>query len=501
MLAGCPAEDVEESTPAVRPGALWGTPPAAGLGLLPSLASRPEGVLDLFLTGGVNPWDSFYVVPEHGDPAAGGPHAGTGWWSFQEPGRGPSVREMFDRCGGAGRDLLQPFGVDSAGRTVHLGPWVLALRDRPDLLSRMRIVVTRHTQAPHGNAIPLVLCGHRFGSPRMAGTTTHVQRFFQERDFRTAPHAYVLYPGLPDLVGFNADVGTAIGRHRGYARPLELNLRLMRRLADQLGRTALPSTLERYDRAVNHYAWTYGRRLIAPGRDGGVRAPSLDDYLFARSSMATAPELADLFGPELARGPVGEACDVSHEPDDTEHGLDVATSLLLDPTRPARWVTSIDGGLRSVAGGLAYDTHVGHVEDGGRNLTHAMRRLAAHIREPGDDDPTKLDLDRHLVLITTEFGRTPYLESGDGLDHWPEGFVQILLGGPVGPDQAGVVGAIGEDGVATDWVSPAELRAALLLVQGIWPFNREAFDIGDVRGARDAVEAAAMLRERVWGIS
>ncbi len=480
------------------PAAPWGTPPEGGADVLPAEALRPRGVLELFLPGGMNAWDTFYVIPEFGDPAAGGEFAGTMWHSFQRSEGGISVPEQFERCGGAGRDLLQAFGPDSAGRTVHLGPFVLALRDRPDLLARMRILVTRHGQAPHQTAIPLALCGHRFGSPRLTGTATHVQRFHQERDPRAAPHAYVLYPGLYDLGQFNADVGTAIGRHRGIARPLELNLRFMDRITTQLARTTPTGDLADLDRAVRHYAATYTARLTPPDRDR-VLARVMDDYAFAREAMGTAPRLTGLFDESLQVGPPGEACGHENSPDDTEHGLAVAVSLLTRATTPARWVTSIDGGLDVAEAGLSYDTHAFHVRDGGRNVTHAMRRLAAHVNEPGEGDPAKLDLDRHMVLISTEFGRTPFREGPDGLDHWPDGFVQVVLGGPVGPDQAGVVGAIGEDGVATDWITPAELRAALLHAQGIWPFSPEAFAVGDLRDVTTERDAAVRLRERVWG--
>ncbi len=502
LLSGCPSEG-EAVGPVATGGAgpePWGAAPAGALeGLLPA-AARPEGVLELFLTGGVNPWDSFYVVPEFGDPAAGGPRAGSMWWTYQEPyGEEPTVPEMFAACGGGAQELLQPFAADSAGRTVHLGPFVLALRERPDLLARMRVVVMRHSQAPHETAIPLSLCGHRFGSPRMASTGTHVQRFHQERSPRVPPHAYVLYPGLFDLDAFSADVGTALGLHPGVARPLELSLRFMDRLATQLGRTQVPGDLARYDRAVDHYTAIQRRRLTTPGRDGTVRAPAFEDFEFARRSMAGSPELTDLFPEALLGTRPGEACGYDNDLDDTEHGLAVATRLLTHPTTPARWVTSIDGGLEGASGGLAYDTHNRHVAEGGRNLTHAMRRLVRRINEPGEGDPDKLDLDRHLVVVSTEFGRTPYKEGEDGLDHWPGGYVQVLLGGPIGPDQAGVVGAIGEDGVATDWVTPAEFRAGMLQAQGIWPFSPEAFAVGELRGGETGLDAAMALRERLWG--
>ena len=499
VLPGCPSS-TEEPTPApLPPGALWGAAPTGASQGLIAPEHRPEGVLEFFLTGGINPWDTFYVVPEFGDPAAGGPRANTMWWTFQESEREPTISEMFELCGGAGRDMLQPFAADSAGRTVNLGPFVLALRDRPDLLARMRIVVMRHDQAAHEIGIPLSLCGHPFGSPRLTATAAPVPRFHHERSPRPSPHSFVLYSGLRDLDAFGADIATALGRHPGIARPLELNLRFIERLTGQLGRPGVRADPAAFDRAVNHYAAIYNQRLSTPGRTGRMRTPPLDDFEFARRAMESAPDLVDLLPEALLAGRSGEACGDSSDVDDTEHGLSLATALLTRPTAPARWVTSIDGGLKAVGGGLAYDTHISHVREGGRNVTHAMRRLAAKINEPGEGDPDKLDLDRHLVVISTEFGRTPYREGEDGLDHWPGGYIQVLLGGPVGPDQAGVVGSIGEDGWATDWISPADFRAGMLQALGIWPFSNEAFALGELRVGGSELDAAVALREKLWG--
>ena len=129
------------------------------------------------------------------------------------------------------------------------------------------------------------------------------------------------------------------------------------------------------------------------------------------------------------------------------------------------------------------------------------RQLVSIINEPGESDPAKLDLDQHMVLLTTEMGRTPTIQpySDGGLNHWPYGFIVALIGGPIRQGQSGIVGSIGEDAMASEYVTPAELRAALLLAQGIYPFSREAFDPSDVRGEYDAIEATRFLMSHVLG--
>ena len=131
-------------------------------------------------------------------------------------------------------------------------------------------------------------------------------------------------------------------------------------------------------------------------------------------------------------------------------------------------------------------------------LVHMSRELAARINEPGEDDPRKLDLDRHLVLLTTEYGRSPLPIAG-GLDHWPYGYVVIAIGGPVTEDRSGIIGAIDSDAYATSWFTPGDLRAALLLAQGIWPFSDRSFAVGDISAGTSELDCAMFLREELWG--
>jgi len=42
-------------------------------------------------------------------------------------------------------------------------------------------------------------------------------------------------------------------------------------------------------------------------------------------------------------------------------------------------------------------------------------------------------LDSTLVLVTSEFGRTPRINSGGGRDHWPRVFSVVMAGGGIKP--------------------------------------------------------------------
>ncbi len=160
----------------------------------------------------------------------------------------------------------------------------------------------------------------------------------------------------------------------------------------------------------------------------------------------------------------------------------------------------VDTGLVEADGGGGYDTHFDHPFPQARNTRYMLEQVASQINEPDENDPNKVHLDDTMVVVSTEFGRTPFRqEGGDGTNHHPYGYVNLIIGGPIGPGQAGVVGGIGNDGRATDWVTPSELRAALLAACGIYPFTHESFAVGDVRDVPSEREALAWLQEYVLG--
>src|SRR5690606_27307438 len=100
----------------------------------------------------------------------------------------------------------------------------------------------------------------------------------------------------------------------------------------------------------------------------------------------------------------------------------------------------------------------------------------------------KLDLDDTLIILNTEFGRTPWRQGQTGRNHHPYGYVTAFIGGPT---RKGIAGAIGEDGrAAGEIVTPAQNRIAALLALGIWPFAHGGFAVSDVAGATGELDAA-----------
>lgn len=466
--------------------AQWGQWPQHLEGLRLPAERRASRVLELFFYGGLCPWDTFYCVPGWGASAGQYLHA------FD-------VMSRFSLCGGSGA-VSRLFGEDARGQSVHLGPWAHPLWSRPDLLARMRVVVTRHDQLPHETAIPLALTGSRLGSPQLAGTGSAMQRHFGEAEPRAAPYAYVLHPG-GEFVGENLGAGTATGLHPVAARPWDLAIDQGTALAQQLQRPATEGHRDEHDALVAAMSARYEARLVGAGSGQRMPSPGFDAWQAAAHAQRQAPQLASLLGPSLFGLPLAEQCDVSM-PSVPATSARAAARLLSGPDA-ARYALWIDGGLSPSQDG-GHDTHKNHLDQASLNYVHALRTLAQQINAPGEDDPQKLDLDDTLIVITTEFGRAPgRQDERGGLNHWPHGYVSVLLGGPVDVDGAGVFGAIDEgSGTATQFVTPADLRAAILDATGVYPFDAGGFGLGDLSGEADTDAAAlARLRADVLGVT
>jgi hypothetical protein len=78
-------------------------------------------------------------------------------------------------------------------------------------------------------------------------------------------------------------------------------------------------------------------------------------------------------------------------------------------------------------------------------------------------------LESTLVVISTEFGRTPRINNLAGRDHWPGAFSICMAGGGIKTGQ--IVGATDKQGAAvTDRpITPADMAATILTVLGIDP--------------------------------
>jgi hypothetical protein len=461
-----------------RAHAAWGDAPSAHASSMLPAELQVRRVLELTFYGGLNAFDTFHCVP------AWGAADGTYLHAFDVAGR-------VATCGGP-PELTRPF-VDGPDELIHLGPWTWPLWSRPDLLARARVVVMRHDQLPHETAIPLTLTGRRVGRPELAGAGAAVQRHFGEREdtARVVPHAAVLQPGDIERVD-NFRAALAVGLHPAGARPLEVDTAAFHDLDALLRR---PATSDR--RAV-HDAFLAESRARLAARLGPRAPPAWTDFVAAEAARERSDALADLLPSTLFGLAETTVCDLTRISKPALSAR-VAAHLLTHPETPLRYVQWIDAALKQTRDG-GHDSHRDHLVAASTNYPHTLACLADTINAPGEHDPGKLDLDDTLVVISTEFGRSPAIQPDlDGLNHWPHAYVAVLLGGPV--RAPAVVGRIDPAaGAAVDYTAPAELRAAVSLALGIYPFDRGGLDPADIRGASDPGAALRDLQSRVLGV-
>jgi len=156
-----------------------------------------------------------------------------------------------------------------------------------------------------------------------------------------------------------------------------------------------------------------------------------------------------------------EAFDISREPDEVraEYGMTSVGQCCLLARR------MVEAGCRfvSIENGH-WDTH--------RKNTWSLRELLCPSFDQAlpallSDLENRGLLDSTLVVVTTEFGRTPRINQLAGRDHWPNAFSVLMAGGGVKAGQ--VIGATDKQAgaVADRPITPQDLCATILHVLGI----------------------------------
>ena len=470
----------------------FGKFPAGSEGVQLPANARSKKVLEVFLYGGISQWETLYFVRDYGKPTD--PlYPNTQYYAFAAENQAAMAS-----CGAV--DQARPFSVDKNGAMVELGPFAAKLWDRADITARMRIVVQKHNLAPHEAAVPQALTGRPIGQQNAAGLGAHVQRARIDQDAmsgRASPYAYVLATG-----GFSSDnvaAAASSGIHPGAARPLLIKTDNAAGFTRLLERSTVGASRANTDALVGAYVDQYNARLTWPNR-GRVRSARNDDLVAAYQTTKNVDGIRGVVTENLFATRSGDSCGTTRSPDIPIMGLNAARHLLTHPTEPASYVCVSDIGLYEASGGGGYDVHLDCARDTSTNFNNLLGSLLDIIDVPGGNDPTKISLDDTLVILNTEFGRTPGRQlkgtADSGRNHHPYGYATVFIGGPITTAHKGLYGAIGPDGIATTFATPAENRIAALLALGIWPFSPEAFAVSDVPGATGEIDAAsrAMLK-------
>jgi Protein of unknown function (DUF1501) len=149
----------------------------------------------------------------------------------------------------------------------------------------------------------------------------------------------------------------------------------------------------------------------------------------------------------------------------------------------------VQGGVRYVVvntGG--FDNHV----QIGNNLRNPMQEVDQALAALVADLDAEGLLQSTLVLVTTEFGRTPKVNGDAGRDHWPRVFSVVMAGGGI---KRGCVHGSSNASAAepeSDPVKPADMAATVFTLLGIDP-TRKLLSPGD--RPIDLVREGSVIRE------
>jgi hypothetical protein len=493
---------------------LFGDVPADHSSVMLPKANQATNILECFMYGGVVPWEGFYCVPDYGSTTAR-------TWHKAYP---TDFANASIACGYDAANPFTPFANDSSGRQIFLSPFLAPLLARTDITDRMRVVVNRHTLEPHEAAIPLVMSGKTLGSPSLASLGAHVARYFVDHDvdnLHPSPFAYGMSGGSNFVPTDNILTMLATGLHPGAARPLHIKTDSALRLSALLNRNVIGSLDDRarYDALLQIYASQYDNRLKFGGTSGArLRAPRFGELTSAVSSLAHAADIQSMISSNYLTALPGESCyrrksgttgpdksvidtvKVTNTINNVQMGLKLAAHLLTDTQFPAKHCMVVDTGLTEADGGGGYDTHSETPFTQARNLYNFFGGLLPLINGPGESDPNKIDLNKTMIILNMEFGRTPGLQgSATGRNHWPYGYAQVYIGGPITTAQRGVYGVIAESGQATTYTTPTENRIAALLALGIWPFDSASYSGSNVQNETLEGPAVQSVLKRVLG--
>ena len=454
-------------------------------------------ILEIYLYAGASQWETFWLpgggAPNFSDYGMGSLPLNQMNWGANTadfPCEAPDIPALHNDA--------QLFASDSNGGNIYWGAPAKPLYRRNDILSRSRMVTQYHEFPPHEAAIPYVLAGTRLGNPRRAGSAAPIQRRARVVDpVQLLPVSYVLHGGAT----FAANSAAVTGIHPGFARPLVIQVQNNNAFVNNLARNGISSESDDLLLALRH---EYRDRLRFRGYGDPVRSAGFDGYWIASELLQQAPSLQALFPGNLLvidnnvsvcpTHPQGTAANAPR----VKTMLHTAASLL--SSGPGRYVCVVDTGIAGT-----YDTHGNgtqlHLLRTSANMYNVLHHLAEIIHHSTDNPSGTLNLNDTMIVINTEFGRTPNINANNGRDHWPGGYVTTFIGGPItgGPSIRGAIDGSGFT-EAEHRYSATDMRGALLLAAGVDPFAEGNFRFGDFSDAiksNPGIGTDADIRDRL----
>jgi len=372
-------------------------------------------ILEIFLYGGLSPWESFYCVPTDRPQLYTGELA-TNYTNVDVT--------LGGACPSAPSNPLAPLsgGTYRFGE-LRLGKGARPLVARHDMLSRTRVVSMRSELSNHVLGIPQAITGRRFGDPRAVSLGAAVQR----RHATDGPVSYVIMPPPTRFFGGESgdyrafDAFFATGNYPASSRPVRLNLGASNDLA---GWAARSSRGDATDALAGDLAAQYR------GRFGGTRARTAESFESVVQGMRYAPDLVSRYTlATTATAGITPAnhCHAAYSPGTTatRASLRLARDLFAGG---AKYVGVVDTGIGQDTG-AGYDGHGNAAAITTPNLYHLLTELAAIVRTGSSG--AGISLDDTLIVLNTEMGRTAEPQGSVGRDHYGAAYACALIGGPI----------------------------------------------------------------------
>ncbi len=402
--------------------------------------AKAKNVIHIFLGGGLSHVDSFDYKPELEK-----------YHNQELPSSIGKADAFFGKVGRLHRSHYE------FARHGKAGLWISSLFPRIAEVAD-ELTVIRSMLADTANHIPGIFQANtgfrQMGFPSMGAWLVYA--LGAETD--NLP-SFVVLPdsrGLPNAAGgaFNWSSGFLPAQHQG----VPFSMKASSPVYDLFPRDPIATELQR-DRSS----------LLDSLNRQHLAKHSVTDALLARIQSF---ELAG----KMQQGVV-EAVNLEDETEDThrlygvgtEHCGDVAKNCLM-----ARRL--VERGVRTVqiwtGDGVSWDAHGDLLGDGYKSHSGEAKRVDQPIAALIKDLRRSGLIESTLVMITTEFGRTPYAQSNSGTlsrgrDHHPQGFTNILVGAGLKKGIAyGATDEIGYHAVEAP-VTSYDLHATILHLLGI----------------------------------
>ncbi len=312
---------------------------------------------------------------------------------------GIAQQESFDPKPLAPSQYRGPFGtVKTAIPGVEFSEHMIELAKLADKMTVIRSM--SHGEAAHARGTQNMFTGYRpspaIQYPSMGSVIAH------ELGAKNNLPPYVCVPNVPNIHANSGYLSSAYGPFGLGADPLSKGFKVRDlNMPDGVGE-------DRFCR----------RKSLLETVDAHFRSIENSDAL--DSMDAFYQHAYRLISSQKAR----EAFDLSKEPDELKdmYGRTQAGQRMLLARRLA------ESGVRFIsltAGGWDHHDDIkGGIE---KNLPPVDKAVAALLR----DLENRGMLDDTLVMLTSEFGRTPKINKNNGRDHWPRVFSVMLAGGGV----------------------------------------------------------------------